>query len=91
LTQLQAGSIFQSGKYPTLHALFASVYLLNHLGCLPGFSNLFLRRVRVAETELPVDRTDRLKSFVDLDPKNAQVHFFILSPTGDRNIATEDR
>jgi len=47
--------------------------------------------VRVAETELPVDRTDRLKSFVDLDRKNAPVHFFILSPTGDRNIATEDR
>jgi hypothetical protein len=32
--------------------------------------------VQVTETELPVGWTDRLKSFVDLDPKNAQAHYF---------------
>jgi hypothetical protein len=90
LTQLQAGSIFQSGKYPPARIVCKRLPA-KPLGCLPGFSNLFLGRVRVPETELPVDRTDRLKSFVDLDPKNAQAHFFMLSPTGDRNIATEDR
>jgi hypothetical protein len=32
--------------------------------------------VQVTEAELPVGWTDRLKSFVDLDPKNAQSHYF---------------
>jgi len=37
---------------------------------------LFLGRVQVTETELPAGWTDRLKRFVDLDPQNAQAHYF---------------
>jgi tetratricopeptide (TPR) repeat protein len=37
---------------------------------------LFLGRVQVTETELPVGWTDRLKRFVDIEPGNAQAHYF---------------
>jgi len=37
---------------------------------------LFLGRVQVTENELPAGWTDRLQRFVELEPKNAQAHYF---------------
>jgi len=53
---------------------------------------LFLGRVQVTETELPAGWTDRLKRFVDLEPKNAQAHYFYAialtkMPSGPHQLA----
>ena len=53
---------------------------------------LFLGRVQMTENELPAGWTNRLKRFVDLDPKNAQAHYFYAvaltkKPSGPEELA----